>query len=116
MTSFRERTAGIGERINQPSDSLFDTGLKIAWGALRTARDTAKHRRLVSLRWSPRRGEWIHRFPDGRVADTRWWRDSHAWATQGNPYDIDDLLWRHYRPQAGDTVVVVCAGHGAETF
>lgn len=38
------------------------------------------------------------------------------WATVGTNYDMADLLWRHYRPQTGDVVVDVGAGHGGETY
>ncbi|HXH77233.1 FkbM family methyltransferase [Nocardioides sp.] len=62
------------------------------------------------------RGEWLHRWPEGRVSDSRRWGTISKWATNGTDYDMFDLLWRHYKPQPGDTVIDVGAGHGGETF
>ena len=86
------------------------------FGAARSLRDTIRDRRLVTVHWSERDGRWHHRWPEGRVVDARWWRDPHAWATDGGMHEMEDLLWRHYRPQPGDVVVDVGAGHGGETF
>ncbi len=69
-----------------------------------------------SVRWSHRRQEWIIRFREGRVFDVRLWDTWQDWATQGAGYDLDDVLFRHYRPRAGDVVVDIGAGHGGETF
>jgi len=89
--------------------------VRLLFGALQTVRDSTLRRRLHVMRWSPRSHEWHHRWPEGRVDDTRWWRSWEHWATGGG-YDIYDLLFRHYRPQHGDTVVDVGSGHGGETF
>lgn len=89
---------------------------RAAFGAAKSVKDTVTRRELTTVRWSPRRNAWVHRWPDGRAVADRRWRTSMDWATVGTNYDMDDLLWRHYRPRSGDTVVDVGAGHGGETY
>ena len=83
-----------------------------AFGVAKSVKDVVTSRELRTVRWSRRRQQWVHRWPDGRAADHRRWRTSMEWATVGTNYDMADLLWRHYTPQRGDTVVDVGAGHG----
>ena len=85
-------------------------------GLLITLSVVATNRELKSVRWSWRRGAWISRFREGRVIDARRWDTWQQWATYGGGYDMDELLFRHYRPNAGDVVVDVGAGDGGETF
>ena len=84
-------------------------------GAAKSVKDTAANRHLSTVRWSPARQRWLHRWPAGRVMDQDRWSSPHHWATRGD-YDMADLLWSKYRPKPGDTVVDVGAGHGGETF
>lgn len=85
-------------------------------GAAKSARGSLAQRRLTLVHWSPRRERWVHRWPEGRFADDRRWRSPMKWATNDGLYDMGDLLWRHYRPGPGDTVVDIGAGHGGETY
>lgn len=115
MDSLRTRATRIGNQLNSPSNP-HATLLRLVWSILRTTRDLVKERRAVFLWWSPGLGLWLHRWPEGRAADVRWWRTAHAWATEGGMHDMNDLLWRHYAPKAGDVVLDIGAGHGGETF
>ena len=85
-------------------------------GAAKSARDTIVDRKLTTTHWSPKRNAWIHRWPEGRVASERRWRSALDWTTFGNNYDVADILFSQYRPQLGDTVFDVGAGHGGETL
>lgn len=87
-----------------------------AIGVAKSVRGTLAQRRLALVHWSPRRKRWVHRWPEGRFADDRRWRNPAKWATNDGLYDMGDLLWRHYRPRPGDTVFDIGAGHGGETY
>lgn len=90
--------------------------VRLGYGLAKTTVDSARHRRLVLTRWSPSENRWHYRWPEGRVADEGRWKDAQGWATRGFYYGMDDLLFRRYRPSAGDVVVDVGAGDGGETF
>ena len=75
-----------------------------------------RHRRLVTTRWVGSENRWHYHWPEGRVADEGRWKDAQGWATRGFYYGMDDLLFRRYRPKAGDVVFNVGAGDGGETF
>ena len=79
-----------------------------------SVRRTVSRRALTTVMWSG--GRWWHRWPEGRVVDERRWSSPSAWATHGTGYDLADLLWRDYRPMAGDVVIDIGAGNGGETF
>lgn len=115
MTGIRERAFALGRAVDRRGGSARRL-VRFGFGAARSVRDTVRDRRLVTLSWSERDGRWHHRWPEGHVVDVHWWRNAHAWATDGGMHEMDDLLWRHYRPQPGDVVVDIGAGHGGETF
>ena len=87
-----------------------------AYACAKTGSDSLRRRRLVTTRWVPSEDRWHYSWPEGRVADTGRWRDAQGWATRGTYYGMDDLLFRRYRPKAGDVVFDVGAGDGGETF
>ncbi|GAA1916931.1 FkbM family methyltransferase [Nocardioides hwasunensis] len=91
-------------------------GVRLAYGAAKTAVDSARSRQLVSTRWVPSEDRWHYHWPEGRVADEGRWKDAQGWATRGFYYGMDDLLFRRYRPRQGDVVFDVGAGDGGETF
>lgn len=89
---------------------------RMGYGVMRSAVDTVRSRRLITMRWVPAEGRWHYRWPEGRIADPGRWKDAEGWATYGFYYGMDDLLWRRYRPKQGDVVIDVGAGHGGESF
>lgn len=95
---------------------LSRTLVRTAWAAGKTVRDTVAHRSPVTTRWAPGEQRWHYRWPEARVNDPGRWADAHDWSTFGARYDMDDLLWRRYRPAPGDVVLDVGAGHGGETM
>lgn len=90
--------------------------VRLGYGLAKTVLDSVRHRQLVTTRWVPSENRWHYRWPEGRVADEGRWKDAQGWATRGFYYGMDDLLFRRYRPRAGDVVFDVGAGDGGETF
>ena len=86
------------------------------YALVKTVLDSVRHRRVVTTRWVPSEGRWHYRWPEGRVVDEGRWKDAQGWATRGFYYGMDDLLFRRYRPAAGDVIFDVGAGDGGETF
>lgn len=110
---------GAARRLMEKMDErggLARHSSRIGFGIAKSLKDTASSRSITTVRWFPGRDVWSHRWPEGRVVDAKRWRSPLDWATLGGNYDMTDLLWCHYRPQLGDTVVDVGAGHGGETF
>lgn len=112
--TLREQVLAIGRSI-EAQGRVRRHLVRLAFGAIQTVRDSLGRRELHVMRWSPRDNRWHHRWPEGNVRDARWWRTWEEWATGGG-HDMHDLLFRHYQPKPGDTVVDVGAGHGGETF
>jgi len=105
----------VGKRLDAQEGRSRDL-VRTLLGLAVSARYTFRDRRVTTLSWSRREQRWRHRWPEGRVSDTKWWRSPEMWSTHGVAYDMADLLWRHYRPRAGDVVLDVGAGNGGETF
>lgn len=80
------------------------------YAAGKTVLDTVRRRQLVTTRWVSSENRWHYRWPEGRVVDAQ------GWATRGHYYGMDDLLFRRYRPRAGDVVFDIGAGDGGETL
>ncbi len=115
MQGTRTRVRTVGLALDRRG-GWWSHGVRIAFGGLWSVITTIESRELRTLRWSPGEGMWIQRWPEGRVADVRRWAEWREWATQGEPYDMENLLFRYYRPGNGDIVIDVGAGHGGETF
>jgi FkbM family methyltransferase len=105
----------VGKRLDAQEGRSRDL-VRATLGLLASVIYTFRNRRVTTLSWSRNEQRWCHRWPEGRVHDTRWWRSPELWSQHGGDYDMADLLWRHYRPRAGDVVFDVGAGDGGETF
>lgn len=112
-TSLQQKARSAARNLSVgPSGSVIRHG----YAAGRTVIDSVRERRLVVTRWVPAERRWHYRWPEGRVADTGRWKDAQGWATRGFYYGMDDLLFKRYRPRAGDVVFDVGAGNGGETL
>lgn len=111
----RERASAAVTAIDRQGGWIARGG-RLLLGPVWSARAMIRHRQIRTLRWSPRQSAWIHRWPEGRVADARRWEEWRDWAMEGESYDFEELMFSYYRPAAGDVVIDVGAGHGGETF
>ena len=114
MSKFLSQVGRLLDQLDQRGGVAQHISRTIT-GVATSAQKTATRRRPNTVRWSPTRREWVHRWPAGRVIDKQMWNTPFHWAT-GGLYDMPDLLWSKYRPKPGDTVIDVGAGHGGETF
>lgn len=115
MARIKWAIINTGKRLDA-NEGLRRDAVRSAWGFAWTVSNTVSSRQLTTLRWSRSGQRWHHRWAEGKVNDTEWWRSPHLYSTQGDDYDMHDLLWRHYRPQSGDVVFDVGAGNGGETL